>query len=78
MASDSTQIGDECPICFDEFEKGKQKGIRIWGQHVKVYLGAKISRMICLCSYHQHCLASWLQRGRGCPVHYDFLAQNEE
>ncbi|CAO3674963.1 unnamed protein product [Rhizopus stolonifer] len=61
LASDSTQIGDECPICFDEFEKG-----------------AKISRMICLCSYHQHCLASWLQRGRGCPVHYDFLAQNEE
>ncbi|KAI8989287.1 FYVE zinc finger-domain-containing protein [Pilobolus umbonatus] len=56
LSEDSTQIGDECPICFDEFEKGD-----------------KIARMLCLCSYHQHCLSSWLQRGKGCPVHYDSL-----
>lgn len=56
LSEDSSQIGDECPICFDEFQKGD-----------------KISRMICLCSYHQHCLSAWLQRGKGCPVHYDSL-----
>ncbi|KAI8647484.1 FYVE zinc finger-domain-containing protein [Parasitella parasitica] len=56
LSQDSTQIGDECPICFEEFEQGD-----------------KISRMICLCSYHQQCLGSWLQKGKGCPVHYDFL-----
>ncbi|KAG1051577.1 hypothetical protein G6F43_006226 [Rhizopus delemar] len=61
LANDSTQIGDECPICFDEFRKGD-----------------KVSRMICLCSYHQHCLASWLQRGKGCPVHYDSLYEERE
>ncbi|KAJ8655477.1 hypothetical protein O0I10_008763 [Lichtheimia ornata] len=33
--------------------------------------GEKIARMICLCSYHRHCLAEWLERGKGCPVHYD-------
>lgn len=22
LASDSTQVGDECPICFDEFAEG--------------------------------------------------------
>ncbi|CAO3681669.1 unnamed protein product [Rhizopus stolonifer] len=59
LPGDSAQIGEECPICFDEFTKGD-----------------KISRMICLCSYHQHCLASWLQRGKGCPVHYDPLHEN--
>ncbi|KAG2212681.1 hypothetical protein INT47_000658 [Mucor saturninus] len=56
LSQDSSQIGEECPICFDEFEQGD-----------------KISRMICLCSYHQRCLADWLQRGKGCPVHYDPL-----
>ncbi|KAI8375786.1 FYVE zinc finger-domain-containing protein [Blakeslea trispora] len=56
LSSDSAQIGDECPICFDEFNQGDQ-----------------VSRMICLCSYHQACLASWLQRGKGCPVHYDSI-----
>ncbi|KAG1147305.1 hypothetical protein G6F37_004977 [Rhizopus arrhizus] len=61
LASDSTQVGDECPICFDEFAEGD-----------------KISRMICLCSYHQHCLASWLQRGKGCPVHYDSLLHEDQ
>lgn len=59
LSQDSTQVGDECPICFDEFEEGD-----------------KISRMICLCSYHQKCLGNWLQRGKGCPVHYDSLLQN--
>ncbi|KAI7857592.1 hypothetical protein BDC45DRAFT_17319 [Circinella umbellata] len=33
--------------------------------------GEKIARMICLCSYHRHCLSDWLERGKGCPVHYD-------
>ncbi|KAK4510531.1 kinase-regulated stress-responsive transcription factor skn7 [Mucor velutinosus] len=56
LSQESTQIDDECPICFEEFEAGD-----------------KISRMICLCSYHQKCLASWLQKGKGCPVHYDSL-----
>jgi hypothetical protein len=23
LSEESTQIGDECPICFDEFEQGK-------------------------------------------------------
>lgn len=23
LSQDSTQVGDECPICFDEFEEGK-------------------------------------------------------
>ncbi|KAI9265923.1 hypothetical protein BY458DRAFT_513040 [Sporodiniella umbellata] len=59
LPSGSAQIGEECPICFDEFTEGE-----------------KISRMICLCSYHQHCLASWLQRGKGCPVHYDSLHED--
>jgi hypothetical protein len=22
LSQDSTQVGDECPICFDEFEEG--------------------------------------------------------
>jgi hypothetical protein len=26
LSQDSTQVGDECPICFDEFEEGKKKG----------------------------------------------------
>ncbi|OAD76043.1 hypothetical protein PHYBLDRAFT_110566 [Phycomyces blakesleeanus NRRL 1555(-)] len=54
LSSSSTQLDDECPICFEEFKTGD-----------------KIARMICLCSYHQHCLSDWLARGKGCPVHYD-------
>ncbi|CAO3644358.1 unnamed protein product [Mucor hiemalis] len=27
LSQDSTQVGDECPICFDEFEEGKIKGL---------------------------------------------------
>lgn len=23
LSTESTQIGDECPICFEEFEQGK-------------------------------------------------------
>ncbi|KAI8379567.1 FYVE zinc finger-domain-containing protein [Radiomyces spectabilis] len=34
-------------------------------------VGDKIARMVCLCSFHHQCLSDWLQRGRGCPVHYD-------
>lgn len=33
--------------------------------------GDKVARMICLCSYHRQCLTDWLERGKGCPVHYD-------
>ncbi|ORY96888.1 hypothetical protein BCR43DRAFT_440430 [Syncephalastrum racemosum] len=33
--------------------------------------GDKVARMICLCSYHHRCLTDWLERGKGCPVHYD-------
>ncbi|CAO3683447.1 unnamed protein product [Rhizopus microsporus] len=61
LPQDSTQVGEECPICFDEFSKGD-----------------KIARMICLCTYHQHCLSSWLQRGKGCPVHYDTMLRQPE
>ncbi|KAI8092314.1 FYVE zinc finger-domain-containing protein [Gilbertella persicaria] len=25
LSAESTQIGDECPICFDEFEQGKER-----------------------------------------------------
>ncbi|CAO3589453.1 unnamed protein product [Absidia cylindrospora] len=49
-----SQVGDECPICFEEFQ-----------------VGNKIARMVCLCSYHQRCLREWLDRGKGCPIHYD-------
>lgn len=24
LPQDSTQVGEECPICFDEFSKGKE------------------------------------------------------
>ncbi|ORZ15666.1 hypothetical protein BCR42DRAFT_451619 [Absidia repens] len=54
LTEGTTQLGDECPICFEEFE-----------------VGDKIARMVCLCSYHRHCLSDWLERGKGCPIHYD-------
>ncbi|KAI0068940.1 FYVE-domain-containing protein [Artomyces pyxidatus] len=28
-----------------------------------------VARLSCLCSFHNTCLSSWLQRGRSCPVH---------
>ncbi|KAL4264570.1 hypothetical protein AB1N83_004346 [Pleurotus pulmonarius] len=31
--------------------------------------GSEIARLSCLCSFHNACLSSWLQRGRNCPVH---------
>ncbi|KAL7410304.1 hypothetical protein BDY24DRAFT_400096 [Mrakia frigida] len=31
--------------------------------------GSKVARLNCLCSFHDHCLSSWLSRGRSCPVH---------
>ncbi|KAH7924028.1 ankyrin [Leucogyrophana mollusca] len=31
--------------------------------------GSVVARLSCLCSFHNACLSSWLQRGRSCPVH---------
>ncbi|KAI0650620.1 FYVE zinc finger-domain-containing protein [Trametes meyenii] len=31
--------------------------------------GSTVARLSCLCSFHNACLSSWLQRGRSCPVH---------
>ncbi|CAE6357017.1 unnamed protein product [Rhizoctonia solani] len=31
--------------------------------------GSLVARLSCLCTFHNDCLASWLQRGRSCPVH---------
>ncbi|EPT02761.1 hypothetical protein FOMPIDRAFT_1059042 [Fomitopsis schrenkii] len=31
--------------------------------------GSTIARLSCLCSFHNACLSSWLQRGRSCPIH---------
>ncbi|KAI0082564.1 FYVE-domain-containing protein [Panus rudis PR-1116 ss-1] len=31
--------------------------------------GSNVARLSCLCSFHNACLSSWLQRGRSCPVH---------
>jgi len=31
--------------------------------------GSQVARLSCLCSFHNACLTSWLQRGRSCPVH---------
>lgn len=31
--------------------------------------GCTVARLSCLCSFHNACLSSWLQRGRSCPVH---------
>ncbi|KZP12103.1 hypothetical protein FIBSPDRAFT_870598 [Athelia psychrophila] len=31
--------------------------------------GSQVARLSCLCSFHNACLSSWLQRGRSCPVH---------
>ncbi|KAK0230505.1 hypothetical protein IW262DRAFT_1444924 [Armillaria fumosa] len=28
-----------------------------------------VARLSCLCSFHNTCLSSWLQRGKSCPVH---------
>jgi len=28
-----------------------------------------VARLSCLCSFHNACLSSWLQRGKSCPVH---------
>ncbi|KAJ7068152.1 hypothetical protein C8F01DRAFT_1334775, partial [Mycena amicta] len=28
-----------------------------------------VARLSCLCSFHNTCLTSWLQRGKSCPVH---------
>ncbi|KAF9520709.1 hypothetical protein BS47DRAFT_1286570, partial [Hydnum rufescens UP504] len=28
-----------------------------------------VARLSCLCTFHNHCLSAWLQRGRACPVH---------
>jgi len=31
--------------------------------------GSLVARMSCLCTFHNPCLSTWLQRGRSCPVH---------
>lgn len=31
--------------------------------------GSLVARLSCLCSFHNACFVSWLQRGRNCPVH---------
>ncbi|KAG7449375.1 uncharacterized protein BT62DRAFT_1054189 [Guyanagaster necrorhizus] len=31
--------------------------------------GSVVARLSCLCSFHNTCLSSWLQRGKSCPVH---------
>ncbi|KAJ7591175.1 hypothetical protein C8J56DRAFT_1003730 [Mycena floridula] len=31
--------------------------------------GSTVARLSCFCSFHSHCLSSWLQRGKSCPVH---------
>ncbi|KAH9843911.1 FYVE-domain-containing protein [Rhodofomes roseus] len=31
--------------------------------------GSTVARLSCLCSFHNACLSSWLQRGRSCPIH---------
>ncbi|KAI7817234.1 hypothetical protein BC939DRAFT_335343 [Gamsiella multidivaricata] len=32
--------------------------------------GRTVARLNCLCTYHRHCIHSWLQHGNSCPVHY--------
>ncbi|KAG0296792.1 hypothetical protein BGZ96_008520 [Linnemannia gamsii] len=32
--------------------------------------GRTVARLNCLCTYHRHCIHSWLQHGKACPVHY--------
>ncbi|GBE79752.1 hypothetical protein SCP_0209530 [Sparassis crispa] len=32
-------------------------------------VGSTVARLSCLCTFHNACLSSWLQRGRSCPVH---------
>ncbi|KAI9467221.1 FYVE zinc finger-domain-containing protein [Lactarius psammicola] len=32
-------------------------------------VGSMVARLSCLCSFHNACLSSWLQRGKSCPVH---------
>ncbi|KAF7332129.1 Ankyrin unc44 [Mycena kentingensis (nom. inval.)] len=31
--------------------------------------GSTVARLSCLCSFHNTCLTSWLQRGKSCPIH---------
>ncbi|KAJ7638693.1 FYVE-domain-containing protein [Roridomyces roridus] len=31
--------------------------------------GSMVARLSCLCSFHNTCLTSWLQRGKSCPIH---------
>ncbi|GAA5983264.1 hypothetical protein JCM11641_002241 [Rhodosporidiobolus odoratus] len=32
-------------------------------------IGDKMARLVCLCTFHEVCLSSWLSRGHSCPVH---------
>ncbi|KAF9193550.1 hypothetical protein BGZ51_009545 [Haplosporangium sp. Z 767] len=32
--------------------------------------GRTVARLNCLCTYHRHCIHTWLQHGKACPVHY--------
>ncbi|GAA6036876.1 hypothetical protein JCM8097_006327 [Rhodosporidiobolus ruineniae] len=32
-------------------------------------LGDKMARLVCLCTFHQTCIAAWLSRGHSCPIH---------
>jgi len=32
-------------------------------------IASTVARLSCLCTFHNACLSSWLQRGRSCPVH---------
>ncbi|KAG2176216.1 hypothetical protein INT43_005450 [Umbelopsis isabellina] len=57
LPEQSPLIGQECLICFEEFEPGKSSG-------------NTIARLTCLCSYHRPCIREWLEKGKGCPLHY--------
>ncbi|GAA5994703.1 uncharacterized protein JCM10292_004304 [Rhodotorula paludigena] len=32
-------------------------------------VGDKMARLVCLCTFHETCISSWLSRGHSCPVH---------
>ncbi|GAA5890302.1 hypothetical protein JCM8208_002772 [Rhodotorula glutinis] len=38
-------------------------------------VGDTISRLVCLCTFHRHCIDDWLSRGHSCPVHPSHLEQ---
>jgi len=82
LPADSPLIDQECAICFEEFLAGKRRK----GRHrytasgdfffitlsliPLLFVGRTVARLNCLCTYHRHCIHSWLQHGKACPVHY--------